>query len=92
MVFPNIYHILQIVKGGVVVEVNCNSLENICGCMVVLCGQTLLHNCIIAISLEKFMVTDPFTKTAKLFHPKWFSIYGTVYVIGGDKETHNDYY
>ena len=31
-----------------------NSLENICGCMVVLCGQTLLHNGIIVISLERY--------------------------------------
>ena len=43
-----------------VVETNSNSLENICGCMVVLCGQILLHRArgVIAISLEKFMVTN----------------------------------
>ena len=35
-------------------RMNCNLLENIHGCMVVLCGQTLLHSGIIAISLETF--------------------------------------
>ena len=72
----NVYYILQIIQGGVVIEVNCNSLENICGCMVVLCGQILLHKGIIAISLEKFMVTDRSTKITKLNHLKWFTIYG----------------
>ena len=37
-------------------EMNCNSLENICGCMVVLCGQSLLHRDIITDSLESFCI------------------------------------
>ena len=52
-----VHHILQIVRGRkfcVLVEMNCNLLESICGYMVILCGQTLLHRSIIAISLEKF--------------------------------------
>ena len=37
-------------------EMSCNLLENIHGCMVVLCDQTLLHKGIIANSLERFHV------------------------------------
>ena len=54
-------------KGFAIVEMECNSLEKIHSCMVVhvLCGQTLLHRGIIAISLEVFnlAVTDRSTKT-----------------------------
>ena len=52
-------------KGFAIVEMECNSLEKIHSCMVVLCSQTLLHRGIIAISLEEFnlAVTDRFTKT-----------------------------
>ena len=52
-------------KGFAIVEMECNSLEKIHSCMVVLCGQTLLHRGIIAISLEEFnlVVTDRSTKT-----------------------------
>ena len=47
-------------KGFVVKEMNWNSLEKICGYMVVLC--------IIIKSLEKFHITDQSTKTANIFH------------------------
>ena len=47
-------------------EMNCDSLENIHSCMVVLCGQSLLHRSIIAISLEKFCITDRSTRTMHL--------------------------
>ena len=52
-------------KGFATVEMECNSLEKIRSCTVVLCGQTLLHRGIIAISLEVFnlVVTDRSTKT-----------------------------
>ena len=43
-------------KSFAVEEINCNSLENICGCMVVLCGQSLLHRHIITDSLENFRI------------------------------------
>ena len=41
-------------KNFVVVEINYNLLENIHGCVVVLCGQTLLHRDVITFSPEKF--------------------------------------
>ena len=34
-------------------------LYNICGCIIVLCGQTVLYWGIIAISLEKFRLINP---------------------------------
>ena len=39
-------------KWFAVVNLNYNSLKNICSCMIVLYGQTLLHRNFIAISLE----------------------------------------
>ena len=36
-----------------VVEINCNSLESIHSCIVIMCCQTLLHRGIIAVSLER---------------------------------------
>ena len=41
-------------KSFAVVELNCNLLENIRGCTIVLCGQILLHRGTIAITPEKF--------------------------------------
>ena len=55
-------------KNFAVVELKCNSLENIHGCMVILCGQTLLHGGIIAISMEKCVVTDQTARAMELFH------------------------
>ena len=53
-------------KGFATVEMECNSLEKIRSCMVVLCGQTLLHRGIIAISLEELVDTDRSTKTVNV--------------------------
>ena len=60
-----------------VAELNCNSLENIHGWMVVLYGQSLLHR---PFYWKGFMVTDQSAKTAKLFHLKRFAIYDTCFI------------
>ena len=57
-------------------EMNCNLLENICGCMVALCGQSLLHKGIIANSLENFHTYQPVHKNTTPFHLKQYAIYG----------------
>ena len=46
-------------KSFVVEEMDCNSLENIGGSIIVFYDQTLLHKGIIANSLESFSFTDP---------------------------------
>ena len=56
----------------VVAELNCNSLKNIHGWMVVLYGQSLLHG---LFHWKSFTVTDRSAKTAKLFHLEQFAIY-----------------
>ena len=56
-----------------VAKLNCNSLENICGWMVVLHGQDLLHR---LFHWKSFAVTDWSTKTVKLFHLEQFAMYG----------------
>ena len=56
-------------KSFTVVEINCNSLENIHGCMVILYGQTLLHR---LFHWKSFAVTDQSMKNAKLFHLEQF--------------------
>ena len=43
------------------VEVNCNSLDNVHGYMVVLCGQTLLHRGIIATVPNRSAKTQNFS-------------------------------
>ena len=58
-----------------VVEIYCNSLENIHGCMVILYGQTLLHR---LFHWKSVTVTDQSTKIAKLFHLEQFAIYGSL--------------
>ena len=58
-------------KSFAVVEINCNLLENIHGCMVILYGQTLLHR---LFHWKSFAVTNQSTKTAKLFHLEQFAI------------------
>ena len=66
-----LYHVLQIIwvkKNFAVVELKCNSLENIHGRMVILCGHTILHGGIIAISMEKCVVTDQTARAMELFH------------------------
>ena len=67
---------LKIVQGGVVTELNFNSLENFHGWTVVLHGQGLLHR--VAISLEKFRGTDQSVKTTKRLYLKWFAIYSII--------------
>ena len=57
------------VKSFVVVEMECNSLEKIHGCMVVLCGQILLQRGIIANSLENFCGYRSIHKNCKTFLP-----------------------
>ena len=69
-------------KSFAVVEMNCNSLENVHGCMVILCGQTLLHSGIIAIYRKSFAVTNQSAKTVKLFHLKRFAIYSIQLLSG----------
>ena len=60
-------------KSFVVVEINCNSLENIHGCMMIWYSQTLLHR---LFHWKSFAVADQSMKTAKLFHLEQFAIYG----------------
>ena len=59
-------------KSFAVAELNFNSLENICGWMVVCMARPVAQ----AISLEKFRDTDRSAKTAKPFHLERFAIYG----------------
>ena len=56
MYIDNIYSNCSRWKSFAVEEMNCNSLENICGCMVVLFGQSLLCRDIITDSLESFRI------------------------------------
>ena len=56
---------------------NCNLLENNCGCMVVaLCNQSLLHKGITANSLENFHTYQSIRKSTTSFYLKQFAIYG----------------
>ena len=60
IVYPIIWGPLHIVnrsrcKSFTVAKLNCNSLENICGWMVVLYGQSLLHR---LFNWKKFAVTN----------------------------------
>ena len=55
------HHILQIVWDGKVCGCRnevLSTVQHSC-CIIVLCGQTVLHRGIIAISLEKFRLIDP---------------------------------
>ena len=55
-----------------VAELNCNFLETIYGYVhgIVLCGQTVLHRSIIAISLEKFCCYQLICKSCETFPPE----------------------
>ena len=65
----------------VVVELNCNFLENICGYVhgKVLCSQTVLYRSIIAISLEKFCGYQSICKNCETFPPQMIcnKLYGS---------------
>lgn len=50
-------------------EMNCNLLEKILSCMVVLCGQTLLHKGIITNWFEKFPAYQLICENCKTFPP-----------------------
>ena len=54
---------------------NFNLLENIHGCIVVLCGQNLLHKGIIAISLEDFHSYWLIPDNHEISHLKHFTTY-----------------
>ena len=56
-----------------VANLNCNSVENISGWTVVLCGQSLLHR---LFHRKSFMATDQSMNTMKTFPPQTISIYG----------------
>ena len=74
-----VYHILPNCsrwKSFVIIEMVYNLLENTCGCMVVLCGQTLLHREIIAVSLEQFCGYRLIHEKHEASHPKQFTVYG----------------
>lgn len=54
-----------------VVELNCNLLENICTCMIVLHGQTLyLTGALLLFHWNNFAVMKEVTKFVKLVHLK----------------------
>lgn len=54
-----------------VVELNCNLLENICACMIVLRGQTLyLTGALLLFHWNNFVVMKEVTKIVKLVHLK----------------------
>ena len=57
-------------KSFAVVEMNCNLLKNICGCMVILCGQIQLHRGNITISLEKFRCYQSILENCETFPPQ----------------------
>ena len=61
-------------KSFLVAKINCNLLENICGWIIVLYGQSLLHR---VFHWKSFAVTDLSMKTTKLFHVERFVIYST---------------
>ena len=65
-------HMLTVHTSFVVTELNCNFLETICGYVhsIVLCGQTLMHRSIIAISLEKFCGYQSICKNCETFPPE----------------------
>ena len=60
------------------VEMNCNLLENIHSCMLVLCGQSLLYRCIIAIyftgKFSQLAMYQSICEDPKLFHLEQFAI------------------
>ena len=77
MLFMLLYIAGYLGWSSAVVEMNCNLLENICSCMAVLCGQTLLHRSIITVSLKKFHGYRSIYETTKLFHLEWFALCST---------------
>ena len=74
LVLPTVYCKSFKVKGFVIADINCNSLENIHGWMVVLHDQGLLHR---LLHWKSFTVADQSAKTAKLFCLEGFAIYGS---------------
>ena len=68
-------------KSFVVVEINCIPLENIPGCMVFLCGETLLYSGITAIPLEEYRGYQPIHEDLKTFPPQMISMWQQFYLI-----------
>ena len=60
-----------------VVELNCNSLENIHGCTVAFCGQPYCTGALSQFHWKSFTATNQSAKTTELSHLENFAIYGS---------------
>ena len=72
-----------------VVKLNCKFTVKHCGCMVVLCGQILLHGSSLFTGNVSWLLID--VQKLKLFHLKWFAIYGIFMPLSQKNFNMNNY-